>query len=164
MLGGYDQTRASNDSVMIASPTDFSVRLQSIIIERHNDTVAVLDTGILADIDTAIPEFWLPPHVCDQIASALSLSFHEASNRYALTTMAHSALQKLDPVFGFRIGSDKQNSSAMSQRLPTRLLTSRPLIRTMQVGPSTSHYEEARTALSTPWAERFCKKSTWYAT
>jgi hypothetical protein len=84
---------------MTASPTDVSAGPQSVVVDRHYDTVIVLEIGVLAIRDTAVPKLWLPPHVCDQIASAVSLSFHGAWNRYALTYMTHSALQTLDLVF-----------------------------------------------------------------
>jgi hypothetical protein len=97
--GGYDQPLRFNNSVMTASPTDVSAGPQSVVVDRHYDTAIILEIGILAVRDTTVPELWLPPHVCDQTASAVSLSFLEAWNRYTLTYMTHSAPQTLDLIF-----------------------------------------------------------------
>ena len=103
---------------MIPSTTDVMIGLQSITVTTQNGITTVLNTGILAVIDTVIPELWLPPNVCDQIASLLNLTYHEESKRYALTTAAHSALQIINPTFRFHIGTDVRNDPAITIEIP----------------------------------------------
>lgn len=103
---------------MLPLSTDLLVGLQSIAVTTENSTTTVINTGILTVLDTAVPELWLPTNVCDQIASALDLTFHNESQRYALTTGAYSALQTLDPTFRFKIGTDVRSDPAITIEIP----------------------------------------------
>ena len=80
--------------------------VQSITAKLRGGSITVLNPGVLAVLDTAVPELWLPHNVCDQIASVLNLTYHNDTERYILTDAAHNALQSLNRSLGFRIGRD----------------------------------------------------------
>jgi hypothetical protein len=103
VLGGYDKAR---DTVIIPSATDVIVGVQSITAKLRGGSITVLNPGVLAVLDTAVPELWLPHNVCDQIASVLNLTYHNDTERHTLTDAAHNALHSLNGSLEFRIGRD----------------------------------------------------------
>ena len=78
----------------------------------------MLNPGVFAVLDTAVPELWLPHYVCDQIASDLNLTYHDDSGRYILTAAAHSALQSLNGSLEFRIGTGLHSNPAITIEIP----------------------------------------------
>ncbi|KAF3040133.1 hypothetical protein E8E12_008587 [Didymella heteroderae] len=120
VLGGYDRSRRSNDTVTIPSATDVIVGVQSITAKLRGGSITVLNPGILAVLDTAVPELWLPHNVCDQIASVLNLTYHNDTERYTLTDAAHNALQSLNGSLEFRIGRDIHIDPAITVNIPYR--------------------------------------------
>lgn len=80
--------------------------------------MTLLNTGIFAVLDTAVPELWLPHNVCDQIASVLNLTYHEDSGRYTITAAAHNALQSLNGSLRFRIGVNLYTNPAITIEIP----------------------------------------------
>jgi len=145
---------------MISALTDLLVGLQSITIDRHNDTVTVLDPGFLAVVDTVVLELWFPPTICDQIASALGLVFHEDSDRYALTSVAHSNLQTMSPVFRFPVGNNVQHSPAITIEIPYAAFDLEAFYPLYASPQNTSHYEGQLTTHNIPSEEPSCKRFT----
>jgi hypothetical protein len=93
--------------------------LQSISATFANGTAnELLNTGILAVIETTAPELWLPPTVCDAFAAALNLTYHNASNRYALLTSTYNDLLELNPTFSLRIGASVSGGDTITIDLP----------------------------------------------
>ena len=80
--------------------------------------MTLLNPGIFAVLDTAVPELWLPHNVCDQIASVLNLTYHEDSGRYTITAAAHNALQSLNGSLRFRIGVNLYTNPAITIEIP----------------------------------------------
>ncbi|KAF1932015.1 uncharacterized protein M421DRAFT_402761, partial [Didymella exigua CBS 183.55] len=105
VLGGYDKSRTSKDTVTIPHATDVIVGVQSITATLRAGSATVLNPGVLAIPGTTVPELWLPHNVCDQIASVLNLTYHDDTGRYTLTDAAHNALQSLNGSLNFKIGS-----------------------------------------------------------
>lgn len=118
ILGGYDQSRRSNDSIILPSVANVDVGLQSITVTSGNGTITPLKDGIVALIDPTVSELWLPPSVCDEIASVFGLTYHNASDRYVLTTTAHSALERMDPILHFKLGTSTSGGSTISIEIP----------------------------------------------
>mgnify|MGYP004504930213 CR=1 FL=1 len=77
-----------------------------------------MENGIIALIDPAVPELWLPPSVCDEIATTFGLTYHNASDRYVLTTPAHTALEQLNPSMKFYLGTSVAGGSTISIEIP----------------------------------------------
>ncbi|KAF9699757.1 hypothetical protein EKO04_002570 [Ascochyta lentis] len=120
LLGGYDQSRRSNESITVPSAADVIVGVQGITASLRDGTITVLNTAIFAVLDTAVPELWLPSNVCDQIASVLNLTYHEDSGRYTLTDAAHNALQSISGSLKFRLGAGVHTSPAITIEIPYR--------------------------------------------
>lgn len=118
ILGGYDESRRSIDSLPFSSLDNVQVGLQRIVATTDDTTVTLLDKGIIALIDTAVPEIWLPPSTCDEIASAFGLTYHNASDRYVLTTIAHNALEKSNPSIKFELGTSVSGGSTVLIEVP----------------------------------------------
>ncbi|KAH7399322.1 aspartic peptidase domain-containing protein [Pyrenochaeta sp. MPI-SDFR-AT-0127] len=119
ILGGYDRSRRSNNSLLVPATEDITIGLQSITATLSNGTVTtLLNRGILAVMNTDVPELWLPPSVCDTFASALGLTYHNESNRYALTEATHSQLQDLAPKFSFKIGTSVASGESIIIEIP----------------------------------------------
>jgi hypothetical protein len=94
------------------------VGVQSITAKLRGGSITVLNPGVLAVLDTAVPEVWLPHNVCDQIASVLNLTYHNDTERYTLTDAAHNALQSLNGSLEFRIGRDIHVDPAITVNIP----------------------------------------------
>ncbi|KAJ4382729.1 hypothetical protein N0V86_001951 [Didymella sp. IMI 355093] len=118
VLGGYDKSRRSKDTVTIPSATDVIVGVQSITAKLRGGSITVLSPGVLAVLDSAVPELWLPHNVCDQIASVLNLTYHDDTGRYTLTEAAHHAIQSLNGSLEFRIGRDIHVDPAITVNIP----------------------------------------------
>ncbi|KAF1359543.1 acid protease, partial [Lizonia empirigonia] len=118
ILGGYDQSRRSSDIIQIPSATKFIVGVQSITASLRGGSITVLNPGVLAVLDTTVPELWLPFYICDQIASVLNLTYHEESGRYTLTDLVHNALQSLEGSLRFRLGTDIHSNPAITIEIP----------------------------------------------
>lgn len=118
ILGGYDQSRRSSDIIQIPSARKLIVGVQSITASLRGGSITVLNPGVLAVLDTTVPELWLPFNVCDQIASVLNLTYHEESGRYTLTDVAHNALQSLEGSLRFRLGTDIHSNPAITIEIP----------------------------------------------
>jgi hypothetical protein len=83
-----------------------------------SNSTTLLTTGILATIDTNVPEMWLPSSVCDAFASAIGLTYDSASDRYILSPAAHTALSASPPTFTFTIGTSIRDGSTIAINLP----------------------------------------------
>jgi hypothetical protein len=150
ILGGYDRSRRSNDSIPIPIKHDLIVGVQSITATLRGGSITVMNTGILATLDTAVPELWLPHNFCDQIASVLNLTYHEDSGRYTLTDEAHKALQSLDGSLRFRLGTDIHSNPAINIEIPYKafdLQASWPIFNT-----TTRYFPLRKTANKTQYA------------
>jgi hypothetical protein len=119
ILGGYDRTRSSNDTLLLTSSEGHIVGLQSITATLANGTVTtLLKSGTLAFIDADVPELWLPPSLCDAFASAFGLTYNQESDRYYLTDTAHASLLDAAPAFNFTIGTSKSGGKSIIIEIP----------------------------------------------
>ncbi|KAH4056841.1 hypothetical protein HBH49_037960 [Parastagonospora nodorum] len=119
VLGGYDRSRISGPTLRLSAESDIIVGLQGITSTLPNGTTnSLLATGIIATIDTAVSELWLPPSVCDAFALALGLTYFEAADRYVLTNAAHSALLAAPPFFNFTIGVSTSGGDIIIIEIP----------------------------------------------
>lgn len=150
VLGGYDKARRSNDTVIIPSATDVIVGVQSITAKLRGGSITVLNPGVLAVLDTAVPELWLPHNVCDQIASVLNLTYHNDTERHTLTDAAHNALHSLNGSLEFRIGRDIHVDPVTTINIPYKAFdpqASYPIFNT-----TTRHFPLCKTTKKTGYA------------
>lgn len=126
------------------------VGVQSITAKLRSGSITVLNPGVLAVLDTAVPELWLPHNVCDQIASVLNLTYHDDTGRYTLTDAAHNSLQSLNGSLEFRIGADIHVDPAITVQIPYKafdLQASWPIFNT-----TTRYFPLRKTANKTQYA------------
>ncbi|KAJ4982753.1 eukaryotic aspartyl protease [Stagonosporopsis vannaccii] len=118
-LGGYDRSRQSNETLLVPLNPDVVVSVQSLSITSTNGTTTrVLSDGIKATIDSNTPDIWLPTSVCDELASALGLTYFEEADRYIVTEPARSGLKSSLPVFSFILGISATGGSTISIDIP----------------------------------------------
>jgi hypothetical protein len=94
------------------------IGVQSITSKSNNGTLDLLDEGILAFVDSTVPDLWLPRSVCDTIASAFALEYQEASNRYTLPDPNRAALRDLSPTLSMTLGSSVRGGQTITLEVP----------------------------------------------
>jgi hypothetical protein len=93
--------------------------VQKVTSTFSNGTSAtLLSNGIVATIDTNVPDIWLPTSVCDTIASALGLTYFEAAQRYVVTDTARNVLQTSAPTMSFTIGTSASGGDTITIEIP----------------------------------------------
>lgn len=121
-LGGYDQSRTSkNLTVPTSGDVDrpLTVGLQKIVVTNSaKGTMTLMDTGILAAIDSSVPELWLPRSVCEQFETAFEIQYHQPSGRYALSDATRDRLRQLSPTITLTLGVGASEGSTINIDLP----------------------------------------------
>ncbi|KAJ4988990.1 eukaryotic aspartyl protease [Stagonosporopsis vannaccii] len=119
VLGGYDRSRRSDNTLLLSSTQDLLVGVQSISSRLANGTTAILlDSGVVAVIDSNVPELWLPPAVCDNFASAYGLVYHQESDRYIQTEATRQLLQDQDSILTLTLGLSVSGGQTIRIELP----------------------------------------------
>lgn len=95
-LGGYDASRRIENDVSFTLASiethDLVVGIQSITFSGPSTADVPLmpyGNGVLAFIDSTLPNLWLPLPVCDAFAQAFSLKFDELHQSYTINDTAH---------------------------------------------------------------------------
>ncbi|KAK2628788.1 hypothetical protein QTJ16_001891 [Diplocarpon rosae] len=122
-LGGYDASRFVPNNVTFAFNQDDSRPLTVGVqaIQAKNTllgTVSLLPSGILALIDSTVPEIWLPATACTIFESAFGLQYDPHTDRYLVNTTTHASLTSLDPVLSFKLGNLAEGGEAVIISLP----------------------------------------------
>lgn len=130
-FGGYDASQFKSDGPAISFNIDafsnMEVGLQTIQASNTLDgTVSLLGTGIITNLDSTVPEIWLPIDVCDgfeksfgRISSSvlaihqkltthfsfIGLQHDNSTDRYLVNETIHSQLQQLNPSITFKLGN-----------------------------------------------------------
>lgn len=112
-LGGYDSSRFTDNSIVSLPFSSDSERplvlgLQSAIATKtRNGTVSLsgVDGGVLAVIDSTIPDMWLPEAWCDVFEDAFGLRYVEETGRYLVDDEQHTELLQLEPTLTFTLGA-----------------------------------------------------------
>jgi hypothetical protein len=106
-------------SLVIPSTIDIIVGLQNIATTFPNGTsTTLLNYGILSTIDTAVPEIWLPPSVCDAFATAFGLTYNATVDRYIVSDATYASLQASPPNITFTIGSSVSGGQTINIQFP----------------------------------------------
>ena len=124
VLGGYDASKfvlESNSTFSFATDDSRSltVGLQSITAQRSlQGTVAPLASGILALIDSGVPEIWLPTSACAIFEEAFGLAYDKNTDRYLVNETTHTQLTNLNSTITFNIGNEASGGSTIAIELP----------------------------------------------
>jgi hypothetical protein len=121
VLGGYDQSRFKPTSFTFqfgaSDANALTVGVQSILAENTLlGTASFTATGgnHLSVIDSTVPHLWLPQTVCDQMETALGLTYDPQSDLYLVNDTMHAQLVSKNPTFTFKLGNtqfDNGNST-----------------------------------------------------
>lgn len=123
-LGGYDELRYDvnrNLEFDLADSTrDLVVAIRDITIGVGSGTthVAGLTTPILANIDSLVPEIWLPEPACRSFEAAFGLEWNATAGYYTVNETQHQSLvgQAKSVVFG--LSSPQDSSKTIEITLP----------------------------------------------
>lgn len=119
VLGGYDRSRRSENTLLLSSTQDLLVGVQSISSRLANGTTTILlESGVVAVIDSNVPELWLPPSVCDNFASAFGLTYHPESDRYIQTDATRQLLQDQDSILTLTLGLSVSGGQTIRIEMP----------------------------------------------
>ncbi|KAL1875455.1 hypothetical protein Daus18300_003194 [Diaporthe australafricana] len=124
-LGGYDSSRFTDNSISFPFGSDSErplvVGLQSAIgTDTPNGTVSLsgVGSGVLAVIDSTVPDLWLPEAWCDLFEGAFGLSYVEETGRYLVDAEQHAELQQLQPTLTFTLGASTAGGTISRFDLP----------------------------------------------
>lgn len=122
-LGGYDSSRftANNQSFLFGSDETrpLVVALQRIHLSDSFSGVAEpLQTGILAALDSTVPELWLPETACDAFEKFFKLSYDNQTDRYLVSDEVHTNLTAMNPSITLTLGDTIDSSSSVRITLP----------------------------------------------
>lgn len=124
-LGGYDSTRFTEHTVSFPFGPDSErplvVGLQSAIgTDTLNGTVSLsgVGSGVLAVIDSTVPDLWLPQAWCDLFEDAFGLRYVEETGRYLVDDEKHMELQRLQPTLTFALGASITGGTVTRFDLP----------------------------------------------
>lgn len=124
-LGGYDSTRFTDNTISFPFGSDSErplvVGLQSAIgTDTLNGTVSLsgVGSGVLAVIDSTVPDLWLPEAWCDRFEDAFGLRYVEETGRYLVDDEQHTELQRLQPTLTFALGASTSGGTISRFDLP----------------------------------------------
>lgn len=122
-FGGYDASRFVPNPISFTFATDDSkplmVGLQSIgATNTFQGLMSLLPSGILAHVDSTVPEMWLPLAACSIFETAFGLSYDEHTDRYLVNDTVHANLTSMNPVITLKLGNAKAGGDTTSIALP----------------------------------------------
>lgn len=124
-LGGYDSSRFTDTSISFPFGSDSErplvVGLQSAIgTNNPNGTVSFsgVGGGILAVVDSTVPDMWLPEEWCDVFEETFGLRYIEETGRYLVDDEQHTELQRLEPRLTFTLGASTRGGTITRFEFP----------------------------------------------
>ena len=127
VLGGYDKTRLDSSNLTVALGGEknqtLGVSVQSIVAQNAFGGTISLSTSsspLVATIDSAVSQLWLPQSVCDLFAQAFGLTYDSSTGLYLVNGTIHSQLLDMKPSVTFAIGANDtaQTSATTNVVLP----------------------------------------------
>ncbi|KAG9229074.1 aspartic peptidase domain-containing protein [Amylocarpus encephaloides] len=106
-LGGFDSEQFTVNKTLNLELESRVMMIGLQSIEASNTptgAASLLDTAIMAPIDSTIPELWLPASACDKFEAAFGLQYDNATQRYILNDTVHTQLKQLNPTITIKIG------------------------------------------------------------
>lgn len=122
-LGGYDSARFTPNNITVPFAADSTrllmVGIQSISSTNQNGTGAtLLSNGIMSNVDTTVPQIWLPLEACQAFEKAFGLTFDETSELYLVNTALHNQLLDQNASITFTLGATATGGQSTNITLP----------------------------------------------
>ncbi|KAH6642246.1 aspartic peptidase domain-containing protein [Boeremia exigua] len=119
ILGGYDRSRRSDNTLSLSSSQDLLVGVQGISSQYSNGTTTVLlEEGFIAVVDSNVPELWLPSVTCDRIAALFNLTYNEETDRYLQSDVTRRLLQDHKSILSFTLGLSVSGGQTIQIEIP----------------------------------------------
>lgn len=95
------------------------VGVQSISSMNQNGTGAtLLANGIMSNVDSTVPQIWLPIEACQAFEKAFGLTFDETSELYLVNTALHDQLLTQNASITFTLGAAATGGQTTNITLP----------------------------------------------
>lgn len=124
-LGGYDSSRYTDNTISFPFGSDSErplvVGLQSAIgTNTPNGTISLSGSGngVLAVIDSTVPDMWLPEAWCALFEETFGLRYVEETGRYLVDDEQHTELLNLDPRLTFTLGASTRGGTVARFEFP----------------------------------------------
>lgn len=123
IFGGYDASRFTPNTMTFQFASDSSrdlvVAIQSISsTEKTGKTTELLNSGILAFIDSTIPYLYLPLEVCQQFENTFGLVWDPDTELYLISQSLHNSLLARNLNFTFTLGNQASGGKSIQIVLP----------------------------------------------
>lgn len=120
MLGGYDKSRMTGNSVSVSMlnkiNTTLAIGVQQIVYAPDQDVEAAYlsftngTSGFSATIDSTLPYLVLPEFVCNKFRDYFGLEYDEDQNLYFVNSSSHASNKQQNATVTFSIGADPSRS------------------------------------------------------
>ena len=122
-LGGYDSSRFNPNPLSFKFAPDNSrdmvVGIQSITsVSQKGGTHNLLPSGILAYVDSTVPEIWLPLEACQAFENAFGLTYNETTKLYPVNDTLHQTLSDQNANISFVLGNTQSGGDTITITLP----------------------------------------------
>lgn len=111
-LGGWDATRGNSNASRLAVPLgddstrDLLVTIQGITIGTGSALDTVAGMGITANVDSLVPEIWLPDEACSTFESAFGLEWNDTAGYYTVNDAQHATMVGQNRSVVFSLGAN----------------------------------------------------------
>jgi len=122
VLGGYDTSRYSGTPLSMDMGTDdgreLVVGIQAINYQSVSESSSLLQTPILAALDSTQPNIWLPADTCALFEEAFGITWNDTAQMYFLNSTLHSTLLAQNASVTFKLGAATTGGNTTSITLP----------------------------------------------
>lgn len=95
------------------------VALQLVVAtDSEAKETSLLDTPILALVDSTVPHIWLPEASCNEFEKAFGITYDVESQYYLINSTAHDALVKRDATISFQLSNSQSGGPSVNITLP----------------------------------------------
>ncbi|GIZ41155.1 hypothetical protein CKM354_000447000 [Cercospora kikuchii] len=121
-LGGYDALRGNdpNDPNRLVVPLSGDSESDLIVSVRNIEvgTGSTADVQLSAQINSRIPEIWLPEAVCSVFETAFGLEWNSTVNYYLVSEEQHERMLQFNRSVKFTLAANDTSSAAVPIELP----------------------------------------------
>jgi len=118
VLGGYDTGRYSGTPLSMAMGSDdgreLVVGIQGIEYQDVSRSTLLLQTPILAALDSTQPYIWLPADTCSLFEAAFGITWNDTAQMYLLNSTLHTTLLAQNASVTFKLGAATSGGNTTS--------------------------------------------------
>lgn len=122
IFGGYDASRFVPNDVRFTMSGDVTrdivLSVRQITSSTSSGNTTLMSTPILAFIDSAVPELWLPVDACQAFEKAFGIELDPTYSIYLLNDSTHDRLTTLNPNITLTLGDQTSGGNTVDITLP----------------------------------------------